>query len=227
MSTFVLIPGAGSDSWHWHLLIPELEARGHRAIAVDLPNEDDSATLADYANTVIAAGAGATDVVAVAQSLGGFTAPLVCEPLKAQLLVLLAAMIPRPGERPGDWWTNTEHGKAYRELAARDGRDAEKFDEVEVFCHDLSPELIEGSMEHVTGQSDGIFGAPWPLDSWPEVPTRFILCRDDRFFPAEFQRQQVHERLGIVADEMDGGHLPALHSPVLLAEMLDGFVKEL
>ena len=52
------------------------------------------------------------------------------------------------------------------------------------------------------------------------MPTRFLLCRDDRLFPAEFQRRVAKERLGITPDEMDGGHLPALHSPAELAGRL-------
>ena len=52
------------------------------------------------------------------------------------------------------------------------------------------------------------------------MPTRFLLCRDDRFFPADFQRRVVRERLGIVPDEMDGGHLPALPAPQELADRL-------
>jgi hypothetical protein len=53
------------------------------------------------------------------------------------------------------------------------------------------------------------------------VPTRFLLCRDDRFFPAEFMRRVVRERLGITPDEMDGGHLPALAHPQELVERLE------
>jgi len=53
------------------------------------------------------------------------------------------------------------------------------------------------------------------------VPTTFLLCRDDRFFPADFQRRVVTERLGITPDEMDGGHLPALAHPDELVERLE------
>ena len=76
-------------------------------------------------------------------------------------------------------------------------------------------------MHHVRDQSGTPFEKPWPLAAWPDVPTRFLLCRDDRFFPAEFQRRVVRERLGITPDEMDGGHLPALSRPQELAERLD------
>jgi hypothetical protein len=59
------------------------------------------------------------------------------------------------------------------------------------------------------------------------VPTRFLLCRDDRFFPADFQRRVVRDRLGIVPDEMDGGHLPALARPRELVRRLEAYRAEL
>jgi hypothetical protein len=31
MATYVLIHGAGSDSWYWHLVTPLLRAHGHDA----------------------------------------------------------------------------------------------------------------------------------------------------------------------------------------------------
>src|SRR2546423_414624 len=107
MATYVLIHGAGSDSWYWHLVTPKLQALGHAVVAVDLPCEDDAAGLEDYADAVVDAVVEAvgdrTGVILVAQSLAGFTAPLVCSRLPVVLMVLVAAMIPRPGESPGDW----------------------------------------------------------------------------------------------------------------------------
>ena len=41
--------------------------------------------------------------------------------------------------------------------------------------------------------------APWPLAQQPALPTRALVCRDDRFFPAEFLRRVTRERLGIEA----------------------------
>jgi pimeloyl-ACP methyl ester carboxylesterase len=226
MSTFVLIPGAGSDAWYWHLVEPELQARGHRTVAVDLPCDDDSAGFAEYADAVVdqvtrAGEAAADPMVVVAQSLGGFTAPLLVDRLPVRMIVLVAAMVPAPGESAGDWWANTGQAAAQRAMAVAEGRDPDAaFDPVEVFCHDLAPELIEASLAHVTEQSGTPFEKPWPLEAWPEVPTQFLLCRHDRFFPPDFQRRVVRERLGIVPDEMDGGHLPALHSPAELAARL-------
>lgn len=226
MATYVLIHGAGSDSWYWHLVAPELRARGHEVIAPDLPVADDSAGLEEYADVVVAAiGSATKDVILVAQSMAGFTAPLVCQRVKVDLLVLLAAMVPAPGESPGEWWANTGQEQAAREQAERDGRPTGgEFDVVETFLHDLPPELVaEALARPVPDQSDTPFAKPWPLDAWPDVPTTFLLCRDDRLFPAEFQRRVVRDRLGLIPDEMDGGHLPALARPKELVENLEAY----
>jgi pimeloyl-ACP methyl ester carboxylesterase len=218
MATYALIHGAGSDSWYWHLVVPELERRGHDVVTMDLPCDDDSAGLAEYTDTVVDAIGDRTDVVLVAQSLGGFTAPLVCDRVPVDLMVLVAAMVPRPGESGGDWWVNTRHAEAR-------GPDASD-DPAEMFLHDVPDDVIAESVAHLRAQSATPFEKPWPRDAWPDVPTRFLLCRDDRFFPADFQRRVVRERLGIVPDEMDGGHLPALSRPQELAARLDAYLTE-
>jgi len=213
-STYVLIHGAGSDAWYWHLVEPRLRARGHDVVAVDLPCDDDSAGFEEYADVVIEGVGDRTDVVLVAQSLGGFTAPLVCGRLDVRLIVLVAAMVPRPGESAGEWWVNTGH------------EFPDPFDPEVVFTHDLAPELAAAAAEHVRPQSGTPFERQWPLDAWPDVPTRFLLCRDDRFFPADFLRRVVRERLGIEPDEMSGGHLPALAHPDELVEWLERYRTE-
>src|SRR5438552_14438305 len=73
MATYALIPGAGGDGSYWHLVVPELEAAGHAAIAVDLPSGDDRAGWAEYADTIERAIGDRSDLVLVAQSLAGFS----------------------------------------------------------------------------------------------------------------------------------------------------------
>lgn len=225
MATYVLIHGAGSDSWYWHLVVPELRARGHDVVAVDLPCDDDSAGLSEYTDAVVNAIGDGTDVVLVAQSMGGFTAPLVCDRVPVSLLILVAAMVPSPGESPGDWWANTGHEQAKREQAERDGRPTDgDFDPMAEFFHDVPPDVVaEAFARGQRDQSGTPFEKPWPLEAWPDVPTKFLLCREDRFFPADFMRRVVRERLGITPDEMDGGHLPALSRPKELAECLEAY----
>ena len=214
MSTYTLIHGAGSDSWYWHLVAPRLRALGHEVIAVDLPCDDDRAGFDEYARGVVEAVGPRRDVILVAQSLGGFTAPLVCERLPVSLMVLVNAMVPAPGESAGEWWANTGHVFP------------DPFDPAEVFAHDVPADVAAEQVAHLRAQSGTPFEPPWPLPAWPDVPTRYLLCRDDRFLPADFQRRVAQERLGITPDEMIGGHLPALAHPDELVEWLERYRTE-
>ena len=226
MATYALIHGAG-DASYWDLVIPELRARGHDVVAPELPS-DDEAGLAGYTETVVSAVGDRDDVIVVAQSLGGFTGPLVCDRIPARLLVLVAAMVPKPGESVGDWWTNTGSGEARLENERREGRSGE-FDLVTSFFHDVPEDVVAQAMSRgeQRAESAAAWTDPWPLDAWPAVPTRFLLCRNDRFFPASFMRRVVRDRLGITPDEMDSGHLPALSRPKELVDRLEAYRAEL
>jgi pimeloyl-ACP methyl ester carboxylesterase len=109
--TLVFIHGAGDAGWYWHLVEAELRKRGHDTVSPDLPCDDDSAGLPEYADTVVDAIGDRTNLIVVAQSLGAFTAPLVCDRVAVQLLVLIAPMIPAPGEAPADYWTHTKYAR--------------------------------------------------------------------------------------------------------------------
>jgi pimeloyl-ACP methyl ester carboxylesterase len=209
VATFVLIHGGGGSAWDWHLVEPELRRLGHDPVAVDLPTEDASAGWWDYADAVVdAVGDRPSPVVVVAHSLGGFTAPLVCARTPVDLLVLLAAMIPAPGELFADWWSDT-------------GYESSGYDDI--FYHDISPELAAEARTRERDQADKPLQEPWPLDAWPDVPTRYLLCRDDRMFPADWARRHARERLGIEADEIDGGHYITLSRPKELADRFEAY----
>ena len=224
MATFVLIPGAGGDPWEWHLLAPELEALGHDVVAVRLPSGDDRAGWAEYADAVVEAIGDRGDIVLVAQSLAGFSAPLVCERQRVDLLVLLNAMIPRPGETGNDWWSNTRRKEAEQAYYAEVGLPPETAgDDLAVYFHDVPADVVAETEGYVLEQSMTPMGQPWPLDAWPDVPTRVLAGRDDRLFPVAFQRRVAKERLGLETDEIDGGHMVALSRPAELARRLEAF----
>lgn len=221
MSTFVLIHGAGDVGWYWHLVAAELRAHGHDVVAPDLPADDDTAQLTDYADAVVAAVGDRTDLVVAGQSFGGFTAPLVADRLPVDALVFVAGMIPAPGETPDDWWANTGYRAAVREQAARDGGLTGNDDPYVSFYHGMPRALAEEAMSKERNHpSAAAMRAPWPLQALPDVPTGFVLCTQDRFFPPDFMRRQVAERLGITPDEIAAGHCVALSRPKELADIL-------
>ena len=225
-TTFVLVPGAGGDTLFWYRLVAELESRGHRALPVELPVRDDSAGLAAYTDTVVAAIGDRSPVVLVAQSMGGLTAPLVCERVPVQLLVLLNAMVPEPGETGGEWWTATGQGEAaaahHRQLGL-----PEELDDDATYFHDVPADVAARYMDQEFAQSGRPFEDPWPLDRWPDVATRVIAGRDARLFPLAFQRKVAAERLGLDVDEIPGGHCAALSRPVELADRLEGYLRSM
>ncbi len=144
---------------------------------MDLPCDQEVGLDAYVAAVVDAIGDRRGEIVLVAQSLAGLVAPLVCDKVPVDMMVLVAAMVPRPGESGGAWWANT--GQAEAVAAEHLPDDSEET----LFTHDVPAEVLaaEGPPRN---QTSTLFEEPWPLAAWPDVPTRFLLCRDDRFFPA-------------------------------------------
>ncbi|MET0237051.1 MAG: alpha/beta hydrolase [Kibdelosporangium sp.] len=218
MSTFALIHGGGDSGWAWHLVEAELRARGHQTVAPDLP-ADNAADLGDCADVVVEAIGDRRDVIVVGHSFGGCTAPLVAERRDAKL-VYLAGLIPAPGESPKDWWTNAGYHEAVRTAADSDGGLTGHEDPYISYYHDVPRELADEAMRREHGVAGSVWEQPWPLEALPDVPTKFILCTEDRFFPAAMFRRLVAERLRIEPVEIRAGHCAALSRPAALADIL-------
>jgi pimeloyl-ACP methyl ester carboxylesterase len=212
MATFVFIHGAGGRGSYWDLVANELQANGHDSVAMDLPCDDDDAGWSEYADAVVRAiGDRRGDLVLVAQSLGGFTAPLVADRVSVELIVLVTAMVPRPGETGDEWWANTGTAEA---IAAQGLPE-----DAELFVHDVPPDILDAAGPP-RDQSGTPMSQPFPLDAWPAVPTHFLLCMDDRFFPPDWMRGIVRDRLGIEPDEVPGGHCAFLSQPKAMADAI-------
>jgi pimeloyl-ACP methyl ester carboxylesterase len=216
MTTFLLVPGGGSDPSYWRFLVAELAERGHQGIAVDLPCQHDSADLNDYADAVASQYRDGERPVVVAHSFGGFTGALACTRVNASALIYVSAMIPSPGERPADWWSATGCQAAQRAAAVAGGYDADDMDAL--FYNGVDAAVVAQEIERA--QSDTPSLQPWPAAALPQLPTRFVLLRDDRFFPEEFMRGVVADRLGIEPDITAGGHMAMLSHPAELADLL-------
>jgi pimeloyl-ACP methyl ester carboxylesterase len=222
MAGFVLIPGAGADPRVYDATIEALRGLGHDGIAPALPLHDRSATPSDHADAVADAVPRDSEPIVVAQSLGAFAGPLVAARVPVARLILLAPMIPKPGETAGAWWGSTGHADAIAAVLERHGSMNTWGPEAiaDVFLHDVDPAVAQANEQYAGAPGAGMFTEPWPLDAWPGVPTRVLAPRGDRLFPLEFQRRLARERLGLELDEMDGGHLPMLARPAELAQRL-------
>ena len=217
--TFVLIPGAGGAAWYWHRVAALLREAGHEAIAVDLPGDDPTAGLPEYARLVASAIGRRDNVVLVAMSLGGFTAPLVAAEAPVSAMVFVNAMVPRPGETPGEWWDDTGWSDA-RVAAAKQGGYSTEFDLDVYFLHDVPPDIAAAGEPYQRPEADVVFGSACDFSAWPPAAIRAVAGADDRFFPVAFQQALAHGRLGIEADVLPGGHLIALAHPAELTSYL-------
>lgn len=228
MATFGLVHGAWHGAWCWELLTRQLEKLGHRAVAVDLPCEDWNAGLEDNAAVVATALAGAGgDVVLVGHSLGGITIPVVAARLAVARLVFLCAIVPEPGRRldetlradgrsAGRGWTGPP-------VVHPDGSASWEPDAaVDAFYHDCPDEVARWAASKLRRQVWTTTREPCPLERWPDVPSSYILCTEDKPIAPEWARQVARERLGVEAIELPGGHSPMLSRPRPLAEILDG-----
>src|SRR6476660_7053541 len=185
--TFVLIPGAGGSAWVWSRVSRFLVEAGHEAIAVDLPGDDETAGLRRYTELVVDAIESCPDVVLVAGSLGGFTAPLVCERVPVRELVLVNAMIPEPGETAGDWWAHTGAVEAQEEAARAGGYGP--FDVATYLLHDVDAEVAAEGEAYRRDEADVVFESVCDFTAWPAITIRVLVGADDRFFPVGLQRR--------------------------------------
>jgi pimeloyl-ACP methyl ester carboxylesterase len=222
---FVLIPGAGGMAWYWHRVAQLLKEAHQEPIAIDLPGDDASASLRDYADVVIRAIGKRANVILVAHSLGGFTAPLVCPRADVRMLVFVNAMIPLPGETAGAWWGTTDSAQA-RVAAARRGGYNTEFDLQTYFLHDVPEAVLRTGPARQREQTDAIFQHPCLFERWPQIPIHVVASADDRFFPLEFQRRVARERLNKDVEVIPGGHLVALSRPEALVDRLLRFERE-
>lgn len=212
-SDFILVPGAGGLATpYWQSVSAQLENAGHCALPVDLPGADPAAGLPDYAALIIDAIESCVEPAVVAQSMGAFSAVIACDRHPVRGLILVNAMVPAPGETPGEWWAATGAIDA-RIAAAETGGYDTQFDLETYFLHDLPPEEAAAVLANPGDEADIAFGQHCDVQRWPDVATSAVIGRDDRLFPVEFQRRLLHERVGIDAVVVPGGHLLALANP--------------
>lgn len=227
---FALVHGAWHTGACWAPLAAELERRGARTFAPDLPCDAPASGASEYADAVCAALEGIGEpVILVGHSLGGLTIPVVAQRRETAMMVFLCALLPRPGDslagqRVGEPDMMTERWRSeylpHRQVL--DGGATRWPDDLaeEVFYHDCPEGLLGSALAALRPQAAAPIEEITPLREWPSVPSAYILAADDRVVDADWARRAVPERLGIVPEEMPGGHSPFVSRPVELADRL-------
>jgi alpha-beta hydrolase superfamily lysophospholipase len=230
VTTFALVHGAWHGAWCWDRLVPELEAHGHEAVAIDLPCDDATATFTTYAAVVKEAVAGAPDdLVLVAHSLGGLTMPLVAAGRPVSRMVFVCALVPAPGR------SFLEQMEADPDilLPRHDAGLSEPDDQGrrawvdpamsrEVLFADCTEEDARAAFDNLRPQAGAPFAEPCPLETLPEVERTYVVCAEDRIVNPDWSRRAAVERLGVQPVELPGSHSPFLSRPADLARVLVG-----
>jgi pimeloyl-ACP methyl ester carboxylesterase len=224
MTTFVLVHGAFGSSAELAPVIPELEALGHRAIAVDLPCTDPAALLDDYARTVVEAMAAVEGpVVVVGHSAGGATISLVPAWTRVERLVCVTAVVPEPGRSTADV-IGPEVRQTILSVSRDDGNGCRSFD-LELLASLVTPHERDAYLAFLraTQRPQGweALEQPWPGRSLPDVPRTYFLCTQDQIIPPARQREMA-QRLGVEPIEIASEHAVFALRPRELAAALAG-----
>lgn len=202
MASFSLVHGAWGGGWLWELLRTELEGRGHVVHAPDLPCEDVTAGVEEYAAAVPAA-----DLV-VGYSLGGLTIPFV----EADTHVFLAALVAGTGwDRVfvpgfGEARVHDELGRSFYPEPADAVRELQ-----------IPP-------EHARLTSKLRRQAPFEADPVAVERPVYVVCTRDAVIRPDWQQHLARDILGVEPLELDAGHSPMLERPRELAALLEALV---
>ena len=227
MATFVLVHGAWGGAWCWDLLVPDLERRGHRTIAVELPCADPDATFEDYAAVACrSVPDGVDDVVLVGHSLGGHTVARAAMRGRFARLIYLCALVPEPGRSMLDQARDRDGmlDPAYLAgLGPADGAGRRSWvDEQvarEILYHDCTAEVAHWAFEQFRPQASGLYAVPCPLTDLPTTTSTYILTTGDRLVSPDWSRRAA-ARLAAEVIELPGGHSPMFARPAELADVL-------
>ena len=238
VATFILVHGAFHGAWCFAKLVPALAARGHRAVAIDLPGQGDDltppgdCTLDGNARRIVAAlAAEPGPAVLVGHSLGGVSIAAAAEmaPERVRRLVFLCAFLLPDGESAVTVSRWPEAGRSDGPPAfvrAADGLSVSVVPEraAGLFYSDCDPADIADALQRLRPQPRAIQTTAVRLtpERYGSVPRAYVECRADRTIPIGLQCAMVAASPCDPVLSLPGGHSPFLSVPDALAEVLAG-----
>lgn len=211
----------------WDEVRAELHRRGHLTIAPDLPTDADAAGAAEWASVAAheidrAVGESDTDVVAVGHSISGLMLPVLAVRRPVRKMVFVGGLLPVPAISFAEHLADNADAITFPAPApggtgpmgltweaVRDG-----------FYHDCPEDVARPAFADMRKQSFTVFVEPCPIDEWPDVPSAYVLLREDRAVGRCWARRNAVERIGAELIELDGGHSPFFSRPIELAQVL-------
>ena len=222
MSLFALVHGGAHGGWCWELLVPELEKRGHTTVAPDLPIEERRRRRAGRTP-----GLSSTPSRRAKTTWSSWVTRSEVSPFRwwrncarSAAWSISAAQVPAPGMSNLEYLA-TEPGAvifAGAESLA-EGEIPDEDDQVvgwerakAGFYHDVDDEVARQAWERFRHQSFTVMTERTPLEVWPDVPSTYILMKEDRAVGQEWSRRRAKE-IGADLIEMEGSHSPFYSRP--------------
>jgi len=228
VATFGLVHGGSHGAWCWERLVPELEARGHATVVMDLHMDRPEVGLAECAATVAEALAGVDRPVVVGHSIAGAFLPLASARSGASMMVFLCAMVPVAGQSLADQQAADVSMVRYPYSVVSDeqGRTLATAEIARAMYYpDCSDEDVAWAVARLVPQASTVRFDPFPVKAWPDIPAASVVCRHDTVVSPDWSRRVARERLGVEPVEMDGAHSPMLSRPAELAGVLSALVR--
>ena len=211
MADFVLIHSTGQSAAGWDRLIGELDARGARGHAVDLPNDRPELRAQDYANLLADRFSGLDRPVVLAHSGSGPLLPAAAATLGAQRQVWLAAWVPHSPV------TVMDDMRMHKEEAFNldwIGQDPTVDDAVAIHFvyHDCDSETQAWAL--TTRRPffpEAVYDEAIALE--PSIPSTYIVALEDRTIRPHWQRRMALERLGLQSLDVVPKHVGSSGPP--------------
>jgi pimeloyl-ACP methyl ester carboxylesterase len=234
----LLVHGSCHGAWCWDRLIPQLQARGVQATALDLPGHGtdttppDRVTLQGYGRAVadVARDMGGP-VALLGHSAGGYaiSAAAMVDPQIVDKLIFLCAYLPKSGQSLSDMrkvWPSQPLVSHIRRSA--DGHSFTLDDAAvpDLFYHDCTPEAVAFARANLCPQPMAPQVTPLALnEAFEAIEKHYIVCAQDRAIPPDYQRVMASGLPPARVTELDASHSPFLSMSGPLADRLAGLLR--
>ncbi len=235
---FVLVHGAWHDARCWALLVPLLQAAGHRVLTPDLPGHGHStlpwgrATLKGYIECVKAIVAACPEpVILLGHSMAGLviTAVAASMPAKIHQLVYLCAYLPHSGDSV---FALIARNRGHEPLCpielaltmSDDKRSCsiETDSIIPLFYSATPPALAQQAQQQFGSQGSLPLAAELEFDEavLGSLQCCYIVCSKDKVIPQHHQRRMLAAFPGFHCLELAADHSPFFSMPAELASQL-------
>jgi pimeloyl-ACP methyl ester carboxylesterase len=234
MKTFILIHGSWHSAWNWHRVIPILEKRGHKVIAIDLPgmgrdktpiHEVKMKSTVEKICTLIDSIEG--KIILVGHSKNGIMISQAAEyrSEKIEKLVYLAAYLVPNGKTQREYSIQDTNGVlkpyvTFHESIAATTLQHEIYKEgLYHDCDEHITELAKLLLSHEPVES-GITPLQLTNEHYGTVPRFYIECTEDKAVTPFIQQKMYTEMPCEKVYTMNTSHSPFFSNPVELCAIL-------